>query len=210
MMMSPEWYYEKNLKGKSEKEIRRLKRNIADNSFETEEMSPSQPTQLKYHRKYFDRALQALQEAGGQYIPTKAEQQSQSFDAALDGIQKLVFSIGGYFGGYETRTYTVSEDKVMLDMEHSFILKPSNLPIYSPLTKTELINGLKELHIGEWKKKYIDPYVLDGTQWELELFFDDRKPVKISGSNDFPYNFDDLLELLGIDEEDENDEQDQD
>jgi hypothetical protein len=44
--------------------------------------------------------------------------------------------------------------------------------------------------------------VLDGTQWELEIYFEgNRKPVRISGSNAFPYNFNDLKEFLEIDEE---------
>ena len=36
-------------------------------------------------------------------------------------------------------------------------------------TKAEFVSGLKELHIGEWKRNYGDPHVTDGTQWELEL-----------------------------------------
>lgn len=71
------------------------------------------------------------------------------------------------------------------------------------------------MHIGEWRSNY-DPRrfgyeVLDGTQWELEIFFsDDHKPMKICGSNSYPYNFNKFLELLGIElmegEEDTDDE----
>ena len=62
---------------------------------------------------------------------------------------------------------------------------------------------------GKWKRNYIDPYILDGTQWELEIYFaGDRKPLKISGSNAYPYNFSDLIALLGIDEEEPEEEQD--
>ena len=222
MMISPEGYYEVNLKGKSQqdilkeirslkREINQLKRHLEEHSLAPEEMIPTRLTRLKCNREYLERAIQAYQEAGGQYIPTKAEQKSQDFDAALDSIQKLMLSIGGFFGGYEIRTYTVSGDKVVLDVDHTLILKPSNLPVYYPFTKDEFIAGLKKIHIGEWKKNYIDPYVLDGTQWELEICFDnERKPLKISGSNAFPYNFSDLTEFLGFDEENDEDEQDQD
>lgn len=53
--------------------------------------------------------------------------------------------------------------------------------------------------------------VLNGTQWELEIFFSDgHKPMKICGSNSYPYNFNKFLELLGIEpmegEEDTDDE----
>ena len=48
-------------------------------------------------------------------------------------------------------------------------------------------------------------------QWELKIFFSDgHKPMKICGSNSYPYNFNKFLELLGIEpmegEEDTNDE----
>ena len=217
MMISPEGYYEVILKGKSQQEILReikslkreinqLKQYLEEHSLESEEMFPARLTRLKCNQEYLDRAIQAYQEAGGQYISTKAEQKSQSFNDALDTLRKLVFSIGGYFGGYETRTYTMSDDKVILNVDHKLRLKPNNLPLCYPCTKKEFITNLKEIHIGEWKRRYNDPYILDGTQWELEIYFNSRKPIKISGSNAFPYNFKDLTELLGIDEENEDDE----
>ena len=85
--------------------------------------------------------------------------------------------------------------------------KPSNLPIYEPFTKDEFIKGIAELHIGEWKRSYVDPMVLDGTQWSIDIEYEgDHKPVHIDGSNAFPYNFDDLLEFLGVNEEGDEDE----
>ena len=51
-------------------------------------------------------------------------------------------------------------------------------------TKDEFINGLKRIHIGEWKRDYENLDILDGTQWSLELYFsNDKKAVKIYGSN---------------------------
>jgi hypothetical protein len=44
-----------------------------------------------------------------------------------------------------------------------------------------------------------------GTIIDIE-FEDDHKPVHIDGSNAFPYNFDDLLEFLGVNEEGDEDE----
>ncbi len=143
--------------------------------------------------------------------PVRKEEESKDFDAALDDVRRLVFTIGSFFEGYERRIYTVSDVKVLFDLEHTLRQKPSNLPMYYPFTKDDFIAGLKGIRIGEWKKNYTDPYVSDGTQWELEIYFDnEREPVKISGSNAFPYNFSDLTKLLGVDEENEEDEYDKD
>ena len=61
---------------------------------------------------------------------------------------------------------------------------------------------MRELHIGEWRTDYdvsrFGYIVLDGTQWTLEITYSgSRKPVSFTGSNSYPYNFSELLELLG-------------
>ena len=44
----------------------------------------------------------------------------------------------------------------------------------------------------------------------MEIYFEgNRKAVRISGSNAFPYNFIDLKEFLEIDEEDAEDTEDE-
>lgn len=222
MMISPETYYEMELKGKSQQEIlkkiRSLKREINKLKKLIEEYDPSPDafimpdglTRIKCNRGYLKKAIQAYEDAGGRYIPTKQEQRSQDFNRILEDLHCLKFSIGGFFGGYETRTYTVRGDKVMLDVENTIIAKPSNLPMYYPFTKTEFIDGLRNLHIGEWKRDYMNPYVLDGAQWNLEIQYNgNRKPVRFSGSNAYPYNFDDLTEFLGINEKADNESDDE-
>ena len=214
MMISPEGYYEVNLKGKSQteilkeirslkREINQLKRYLEEHSLEPEEMFPTRLTRLKCNREYPDRAIQAYAEAGGIYKPTKAEQKNQAFNESLQHMKRFIFD----YGGYEKRTYTITDEKVLFDLEHSLYLKPSNLPVYEPFMKVEFLEGIAALHIREWKGSYIDPLVLDGTQWSIDIEYEgDHKPVHIDGSNAFSYNFDDLLVFLGVNEEGDEDE----
>lgn len=170
---------------------------------------PSESTRLWCTRLYLDRAKQALADVGGTYTPSKAEQKVEMFDASIPAISKVIFGIGGFFGGYETRTITVDEEHIYFDVEHSLILKPSNLPdgLDYPCDKDEFLDGIRELHIGEWRTNYVNPYVLDGTQWELTIEFSDgHKPFKTGGSNAYPYNFDAIKELLGVEPDDEDEE----
>ena len=213
MMISPESYYETNLKGKSQqeilkeirslkREINQLKRYLEEYSPEPEGVSPTRLTRLKCIREYLDRAIQAYAEAGGIYKPTKAEQKDQEFNASLQSMKRFVFDYGGYLSGYEKRTYTVAGEKVLLDRDSFSFLNPPDLSVHEPLSKNEFIEGIAQLHIGEWKRSYYDMTVLDGIQWSIDIEYDgDHKPVHIDGSNAFPYNFDDLLEFLGIDNE---------
>jgi hypothetical protein len=219
MMISPEGYYEEYLKGKNEKQImtaiRGLKQEMGrlKNIMEHPDygskaiIRPSESTRLWCTRMYLDRAKQALIEVGGTYSPSKAEQKAELFDASIPAISKVIFSIGGFFGGYETRTITLDEEHLYFDVEHSLILKPSNLPdgLDYPCDKEEFLAGIRELHIGEWRTSYMNSDILDGTQWELTIEFSDRhKPFKTGGSNAYPYNFDALQEVLGIDPDTED------
>ena len=220
MMISPETYYEMNLKGKSQEEIMKkirslkiqigqLKRSIENTDDMVLEVFTSRLTRLKCDRDYLERAIRAYEEAGGEYVRSKAEQKDHDFNEALDSMSKLVFTIGGFFCGHETRTFTVSDGQVLVDVEKTMISMDKEE--YGPYRKEEFISGIKALHIGEWKRTYNDLLVMDGTQWELDIYYNNgRRPTKISGSNAYPYNFDDLKEFLEVEMEDEEDEQDQD
>ena len=216
MMISPETYYEENLKGKTatqilfairglKQEISRLKNNIENPNY-LYRMDPSEDVRLSCTRTYLEKAKQALVEASGTYVPSKAELKAEDFNANIPFISKVEFCIGGFFGGFETRTYTIEGDNIYMDDEHSLIFKPSDLGDVEieEMDKDSFLKGLADLHIGEWRRNYDSSRwgdtVLDGTQWHLYIYYSNgRRPVKIEGSNDYPYNFDKLQELLGID-----------
>ena len=226
-MISPEGYYEEYLKGKNADQImtaiRGLKQEIGHlkNTMEHPEygrepiMHPSEDVRLWCTRMYLERAKQALVEAGGIYTPSKAEMQVAEFEKSIPSICKVVFTIGGFFSGHETHTITLDDKHLHMDVEHSFIPKLSNFFIEAnyPLEKDEFLEGIRGLYISEWRRTYdtrrFGYEVLDGTQWELKIFFSDgHKPVVKYGSNSYPYNFNKFLELLGIDPESEEMEDD--
>ena len=218
MMMSPDTFYEIKLKGKNaaqimtvirglKQEIGRLKNIVEhpDYKYREIEVHPSETVQIGASRHYLECAKQALIEAGGEYIPSATEQKAIEFNDNIPYINKVVFSIGGFFSGYETKTYTIDGDKVHRHVEHSLILTPSNIGDgeIEPLDKEEFLSELEDLRIGEWRKNYntrrFGFVVMDGTQWELNIYFSNgHKPVKISGDNAYPYNFDNVLDLFEI------------
>lgn len=53
-----------------------------------------------------------------------------------------------------------------------------------------------DLFVLYWNETYHDPNILDGTQWEMRLEFDDRATVEKSGSNAFPALYDELVDYL--------------
>lgn len=226
MMISPESYYEMNLKGKNADQIMRAIRGLKNeighlkNVMEHPDygsepiMCPSESTRLWCTREYLERAKAALLEAGGEYKPSQAELKAVEFDNNISAIKKIVFSIGGFFGGYETRTISLEGEELQINVEHSLVIKPKETSIYLLMTHTkdEFLDELKGLHIGEWRSLYnlkrFGYEVLDGTQWELEIHFKNgAKTFKSCGDNAYPYNFDKLKELLMIDTSGNEDEE---
>ena len=225
MMISPEVYYEEYLKGKTadqimtairglKKEIGHLKNKIEHPDY-APTMCPTESTRLWCSRLYLDRAKQALVEVGGTYTPSQAELKAAAFTENIPFISKVIFSIGGYFGGYETRTFTLKDERLHMWVEHSLILTPSNVEVEPdyPMSKDDFLDELRELHIGEWRKNYsprrFGYVVMDGTQWDLEIQFSNgRKSLKIYGDNAYPYNFDKFRELMGMDPYDIEDDED--
>ncbi len=120
------------------------------------------------------------------------------FDERLDNLVRIRFEIGGYFGGTERRTLTFEGEQIVVEREGFNGFMPEMDPVehYVGKTRTSLIEGLKELHIGKWKEDYYNPEILDGTQWDLVMDFADQSSVESGGSNAFPRNFKRFLNLM--------------
>ena len=81
------------------------------------------------------------------------------------------------------------------------------------ISKKNFIYELEEINIASWDKEYIDREILDDTQWNFEIEYNDGKKKKYHGSNDFPDGFEELCKLFGIDlgwddEDDDYEEED--
>ncbi len=119
-------------------------------------------------------------------------------DDRLEQLVKITFEIGGYFGGVERRTLTFDGEQILVEREGFNGFDPELDPkeLYIGMTRTSLIDNLMELHIERWKEDYYNPEILDGTQWSLELEFEDKSVVEKGGSNAYPRNFKKLCKLL--------------
>ncbi len=225
MMISPESYYEDNLREKDAQQIMtiirglknemgRLKNIMEHPDYGTElTVCPSEAVRLSCTREYLERAKQALVEAGGTYTPSQAELRTLDFTDNIDHISKFSFSIGGYFGGYNTYVANLSGNELRFESQHWEISKPMGVfdEDGEPLSKEIFIEGIRKFHMGEWMRSYslkrFGYMVLDGTQWEVEIEYDNgHRNVRFDGDNSYPYNFNDLQALFGIPEDSEDDE----
>lgn len=213
MMISPETFYREKLEGKSAEEIlsviRGLKREIGrlKNIMEHPEdqcmMHPSENVRISCNRDYLERAKQALVEVGGTYTPSQAELRAEKFNANLSYVSLVEFNINSFHAGYEGKTYTIENGELTIEREGTIPPDPYDFRD-EEMDKDTLLAGLADLHIGEWRREYapkrFDIAVRDSFTWNLNFYFSNgARPVKISGYNSSPYNFEQLLELLNID-----------
>ena len=213
MMESPEFYYEERLKGKSQEmilthirglkqEIGRLKKILEhpEYPFREDVICPGEDVQLACTLEYLEVAKRALAETGKPYIPSKMEEKVIAFNERLQYLQEVSFCIGGFSSpGYIKTVKIVNED---------LHLGSKRLPTQDEIQEVvaedfaeAFIGNVRSLNLGSWRRNY-DTHrygiaVLDGTQWELNLSFNDgRRGVIFRGDNAYPYNFRKMEEVF--------------
>ena len=233
-MISPEAYYQIELKGKSigelQKEIRslkaeinRIKTRMENPNYRPRLISPSDDTMLYCSREYLAMAKKALAEAGGEYRETEVECRAAAFLAKLPYLKRIVFEIGGCFKAWEQYTIEIIDDTIYAS--GTTVEEQDYLPLDGPISiwrqdqrissKEQLLEYLRELHLEEWRHNY-DPerfgiIVLDGIEWDLKLEFSGgHRTWKTGGSNDYPYNFQEFLWLFGLEHPNTYDNEDED
>ncbi|MDN4609000.1 hypothetical protein [Sporosarcina highlanderae] len=112
----------------------------------------------------------------------------------LNKIKILKASVGGFFEGNYNFEINLTTHEVLwshwLGGEEELMIKT-----ISAAEVKKFMRELQALRIMEWKKKYSDPRILDGTQWSLEIVTDGLT-IKKSGSNQFPNEWDGFCKLI--------------
>ena len=118
----------------------------------------------------------------------------EAVEAAYDKIKGFKASVGGYFEGYYNVEVNLSTLKVSwshwIGGEEESIQK-----IVRPKTAKKFIEELKLINLLDWKAKYIEPGILDGTHWSVEIIRDGRN-INKHGDNQYPDEWDDFCKLI--------------
>ncbi len=118
----------------------------------------------------------------------------QSFNVDYSHIKAIKASVDSFFDGY----YYVNIDFSTLSVSwsHSLSVDEGTIQIStSPTMACRLINEIKRINLLEWKAKYINLEVCDGTQWNVKLVLEDRIIEKY-GDNSFPDKWEKFCSLM--------------
>lgn len=111
----------------------------------------------------------------------------EAFEAAYNEINVMKISYGGFFGGYNEINIDIKNRGVTLDFTRGKV--ETTVRELNEKEIAALMNMLKEVDILNWKRSYDNPFVLDGTQWDITLQRDAGDLVR-SGNNEFPEGWD--------------------
>ncbi len=120
----------------------------------------------------------------------------QVIDKAYKQIKGIKASVGGYFGG----SYLVAIDLVGRNINWIHWEEGKEIGTYQKKIRVEtaerFIDQLKSVNLLDWKRKYENPGILDGTGWQIEIFRKGRDLYK-SGDNAFPVQWDAFCSIIG-------------
>jgi len=108
------------------------------------------------------------------------------------------FSLGGCFAGYHYITMQKNDRGASIHYETPFCAE-DHAAISRVINEDEWRNFVHKLYlcyITDWKRSYVNPHILDGTQWDLEVKIRNMHTIKISGSNAYPPHWKKLLKTL--------------
>ena len=111
----------------------------------------------------------------------------------FDGVSILpsIKSFEAYVGGFGAPNCNIKADIRKGKLIRKYVNYNSEESIDDEIDITPkewqiLLRILKNTDFEYWANKYDDPYVCDGTQWQVEIQLESRKKIQKSGSNMFP------------------------
>jgi len=138
-----------------------------------------------------------IMEGGSEYFCKDCEHEwnrEQAIDSAYSKIKAIKASVGGYFGGYYNATIDLVNCETTWKFNEGGLEETSTKSIQTG-TAEKFIEQLKMVDLLNWKSKYIEPGVCDGTQWNVEIITN-KRTIRKHGDNKFPEEWDLFCKLI--------------
>ena len=119
----------------------------------------------------------------------------QAIDEAYGKIKTIRASVGGYFGGYYDVTVDFDNLQTIWSFNEGEAQKTSKRSI-KVSTLQAFIEKLKMVNLLNWKAKYTEAGVCDGTHWSVEIVTVERT-IKKYGDNMFPLEWELFCKAIG-------------
>jgi hypothetical protein len=118
-----------------------------------------------------------------------------SIDELKKKINRFYFLIGGFFGGHDSIEINIDDTPIKYIFCNS--IKGNNDEyILSKEKWNDFLEKIFNENVLNWKNKYHDNNILDGTEWKLEMEFKDLPKFESYGSNEYPSNWKNIFTII--------------
>lgn len=175
-------------------------------------------TQINKNRLYLRETYRVLERIDSLAKPPEEDLTASIFRENIPYIKKVVYIYGGYFGGFDIYNITFNNNQVEVNKEVSdfgcaqlYLDKIDDVEYFEKpehrennierMSKEDFIKTIKRLHMGEWRKEYLDrdygSTVMDGSSWNIEIHYsNNQRQFECGGINAYPYNFYEFNRLI--------------
>ena len=161
---------------------------------------PSELTMYKCERDFLNMAINRYFALGGEYKYDDKELSDIEFNDKLEEIVKISLRNGLWYEYKPNVIIEVTAEKIICKALAGIDYVEKAVEY----EKENFLYELGNLHIGAWNEEYSTErfglYCLDGTAWELQIEYKDGNKKIYFGQNAYPYNFNELLNLMGENE----------
>lgn len=111
-------------------------------------------------------------------------------------IEEIYFNIGGFSNGYDEYRITFHDSSAKLIKK--IFGRETKEKYFSLEEARKLQETFNNIHVEYWNCEYMNPFILDGTQWTLAVKYRNKRGQVWTGSNAFPPNWSELLSFFNI------------
>lgn len=123
-------------------------------------------------------------------------------------LSEVYFQIGGY-EGYNNYHFLITDSRAFLFSGRHFP-NVRALKRYAVRETEQLLSTWDNIHTEYWRTEYSQEgnmMILDGTQWSLFVRYEGSRGILYTGDNTYPANWNELLALFAIDDEDDDEDE---
>jgi hypothetical protein len=177
----------------------KLKKELEANIYTDDEDTDVEETLLTigFIRETINAGILELQNRGVEFDLSKSDVESATFQTLIPSLSKIVLKNREDANEYEYEFDLSCDDVSVKDLKSL-----DDEPLYT-LDKCELLSGIAELYIGEWKKQYncsdYGAYFYTADAWSVTFTFDTGEQRTFGGMSAYPYNFFDFIATIDPD-----------
>lgn len=109
-------------------------------------------------------------------------------------FKKLIFECRGWPADSEKVVATINGENIILKITKGNVVISTTKEVMVPLSV--FLKKFDAINIDAWEDDYFEPDILDGESWELKYYTTDGKVKKVTGSNAYPENYNELIALI--------------